>query len=80
MAVGGWVELLLITDYVYDVGSSSDHEFRFNDNILQALITASRCSKTSVRWKTVTNIYGCHTRGKVEGSVAEEVVGSFPNS
>jgi hypothetical protein len=36
------VELLLITDYVYDV-SSSNHEFRINDDILSTLILASSC-------------------------------------
>jgi hypothetical protein len=36
------VELLLITDYVYDV-SSSNHEFRINDDVLSTLILASSC-------------------------------------
>lgn len=41
MAVWG-VELLLITDYVYDF-SSSNHEFRINDDVLSTLMLASSC-------------------------------------
>lgn len=36
------VELLLITDYVYDF-SSSNHEFRINDDVLSTLMLASSC-------------------------------------
>jgi hypothetical protein len=38
------VEILLTTDYAYDVSSSRDHDFRFNDNVLSALISASSYS------------------------------------